>query len=286
MSKADKPKVRKPLTEERGEYRPIYTVLIHGPDYQALSPAEKLVLLHLKLNLGPSGIGVLYVAALAEQTGYPEDGVRLAIDILSHRGWVRHERNVFWVVDGLRYEPSLSKNNDNHKAWIARHLKGLPKLLVINEFAKRYADWLPPDWEGMGDGIPLPGAITSTTTTTNTKTTKPRNSPSAKYPHFPMVLCQSLFDWYVLCRGSEDYAAFRKALSPFFKADGAQFTEQEFRDGIQAFGEVAGSQPPQYSGLWHVRKMAGDMATWVRLGKMPRQTASGELTERGRLIAA
>lgn len=279
-------KPRKDLSEERGEYRPIYTVLIHGPDYQALSPTEKLVLLHLKLNLGPAGIGVLYLAALAEQTGYPEDGIRLAIDILSHRGWVSHERNVFWVVDGLKYEPSLSVKNENHKGWLARHLKGLPKLLVVNQFAKRYSEWLPTNWDGMGDGIPLPIAITSTSTTTNTKTTRPRLSPTAKYPHFPVPLCQNLFDWYVQCRGGEDYAAFRKAFSPFFR-DGAQdFTEAELRDAIQAFGEVAGSQPPQYSGNWHVRKLAGDLKTWVRLGKMPAQLPDGELTERGRLIAA
>jgi hypothetical protein len=134
----------------------------------------------------------------------------------------------------------------------------------------------------MGDGIPLPIAITSTSTTTNTKTTR----HSAKYPHFPVALCQSLYEWYVICRGAEDFASFRKALSPFFPSAGPMFTEAELRDAIQAFGEVAGSQQPQYSNSWHVRKMAGDMGTWVRLGKMPKQTPTGELTERGRLIAA
>jgi hypothetical protein len=289
VKKSDKKKPRKDLSEERGEYRPIYTVLIHGPDYQALSPTEKLVLLHLKLNLGPAGIGILYPSVLAEQTGYPEDGIRLAIDILSHRGWVSHERNVFWVVDGLKYEPSLSKNNVNHRGWLARYLKGLPKLLVVTQFGKRYADWLPAGWDGMGDGMPLPMPITSTSTTTITNTTQPppaKRVSNGKYPHYPMDLCQRQFSKWVLVRGGEDFASFRKALSPFYPATGPTYPELDIEFAFQAFADVAGSQPPEYSNSWNIRKLAGDMGRWVRLGKMPKQTDTGELTELGRLIAA
>jgi hypothetical protein len=114
---------------DRGEYRPIFTVLVHGADYQQLSPSEKLLLLHCKLNLGAAGIGVLYIAALAEQTGISEESVRLALATLEHRDWLRVERNVIWVVNGLKYEPSLTRDNDNHRKWLRRHLDGLPNPL-------------------------------------------------------------------------------------------------------------------------------------------------------------
>jgi hypothetical protein len=167
---------------DRGEYRPIFTVLVHGADYQQLSPSEKLVLLHCKLNLGAAGIGVLYIAALAEQTGISDEGVRLALATLEHRDWVRVERNVIWVVNGLKYEPSLTRDNANHRKWLRRHLDGLPNLAVVNAFRARYADWLsdgnpnPVDTPSKGipnpldtPSVPLPITTTTTTTTTNTK---------------------------------------------------------------------------------------------------------------------
>ena len=288
MKREKKP--RRELSEERGEYRPIYTVLIHGPDYQALSPTEKLVLLHLKLNLGPAGIGILYPAVLAEQTGYSEEQTRLAIDILSHRGWVSHERNVFWVVDGLKYEPSLSKKNDNHKGWLSRYVRGLPKLLVVKQFCDRYCEWLPRGGGWDGDGITVPMPITSTSTTTETNNTPasqeaPRRV-GAKYPHFPTPVCQGLYAVWIPARGGVKYSAFREALAPFWPAPSPIYTEQEWLDAIKCFAEVAGSQNPKESHWWTIHKLTGDAATWIRLGKMPNQLPSGELTERGRLIAA
>ena len=157
---------------DRGEYRPIYTVLVHGADYQQLSPVEKLVLLHCKLNLGAAGIGVLYVAVLADQTGLSDDQVRLALTTLEHRDWVRVERNVVWVIDGLKFEPSLVRDNPNHRKWVRRHLAGLPNLAIVNAFRARYADWMdgfPIPSRTHPDGIPDPIPITTTTTTTTTK---------------------------------------------------------------------------------------------------------------------
>jgi hypothetical protein len=145
----------------RGSYRAIHTVLIDGPDYQALTPAARLVLLTLKLNLGPTGIDVLYPAVLEAQTGLGEDDVFHALALLEEREWIRHERNVFWIIEGLRYEPSRALSNANHRKEIAEHLEALPRLAIVDAFREHYhltPDAMPngmPDTipEGMGNGI-------------------------------------------------------------------------------------------------------------------------------------
>jgi hypothetical protein len=229
---------------DRGEYRPIFTVLVHGADYQQLSPSEKLLLLHCKLNLGAAGIGVLYIAALAEQTGISEESVRLALATLEHRDWLRVERNVIWVVNGLKYEPSLTRDNDNHRKWLRRHLDGLPNLAVVNAFRARYADWL---GEGPGmvsetpsDGIPKPLPITTTNTTTNTKPSAANAAAKVKkpkYPHFPREWCDRLLaSWSAL--GLPPYAEFRNTFGPVFPEQ-PSFTVEQVEGAITAAIEDA-----------------------------------------------
>lgn len=139
----------------RGEYRGIHTVLIDGPDYQALSPAARLVLLTLKLNLGGSGIDVFYPQALEAQTGHPASVIERAVVELERAGWVQRERNVWWVVNGLKYEPSRSLANDNHKTEIRKHANGLPRLPIVARFLAHYgmADTIP---DGIPDTLPDP----------------------------------------------------------------------------------------------------------------------------------
>ncbi len=298
-----KKKPARDLNDERGEYRPIYTVLIHGPDYQALSPMEKLVFIHLKLNLGPAGIGVLYSGVLAEQTGYSDEQIRLAIDILSARGWVAHERNVFWVVDGLKYEPSLSKKNDNHKAWIARFLRGLPKLNVVKHFCDRYREWLPSDWVWDGDGIPQPMSITTTTTTTTTDTTtntktkaipdsgesapKSKRPPPPKYPSFPDSASDPIYDQWIREVGSIDYGVLRKTLAPLWPQAGPIYAVADILEAVKVFKELRSGQPPDKWSFWTIHKFAREVPELVRLGKQPYQDPETHApTERMRLSVA
>ena len=64
--------------------------------------------------------------------------------------------------NGLRYEPSRSLANDNHRKSIEKHIAGLPKLQIVNDFADYYdlPRPFPNEWDtrspsdGMGDGIP------------------------------------------------------------------------------------------------------------------------------------
>lgn len=152
---------------DRGSYRAIRTVLIDGPDYQALSSDARLVLLTLKLNLGPAAIDVLYPGVIEAQTGLSSVSVDGALTELEQRDWLRRERNVMWVVEGLRHEPSRSLKNANHLQEIDAHLSALPRLSVVDAFRRHYgigepdAPPAPPPTmlangmgDGMGDGIP------------------------------------------------------------------------------------------------------------------------------------
>lgn len=149
----------------RGSYRSIYTVLIDGPDYQALPPNAKLLLFTLKLNLGPTGIDVLYSAVLEPQTGLTPEQVALSLDVLEHSGWIERERNVVWVVGGLANEPSRSLSNPNHRKEILDHLRSLPRLAIVERFRRRYdlieakkvSEKRDAIRHGMGDGIPNHG---------------------------------------------------------------------------------------------------------------------------------
>ncbi|NUO62452.1 MAG: hypothetical protein HOQ26_08020, partial [Gemmatimonadaceae bacterium] len=130
---------------DRGEYRAIRTVLLDGPDFQSLSAEARWVFVALKLNLGPSGIDVFYDAgALEAQTGYTRLQLDLAIGELVRGGWIRRERNVWWIVDGIEHEPSWSCDDGKHRMGLWKHLDGLPRLAIVQEFIDRNPRWFTP----------------------------------------------------------------------------------------------------------------------------------------------
>lgn len=131
---------------ERGSYRPIHTVLIDESGYQQLSPPAKLVFLTLKIQLGPSGIGVVRAAThtLADQTGYSAEEVEQVLEELVAVERIRIERNVVEIVGGLDNEPSIAVSNSNHRKAIVRHLDGLPNLLIVTRFKELHPNWFSP----------------------------------------------------------------------------------------------------------------------------------------------
>jgi hypothetical protein len=129
---------------ERGEYRAIYTVLIDSPEYLKLKPGGRLMLFVLKLRLGPSGIGVIpaMLANLSEASGMTAVQTSDALSELEGGDWIRTEGNIVWIVNGLKYEPSISSKNINHRASVISYLKSLPRLKIVDDFRRYYADWL------------------------------------------------------------------------------------------------------------------------------------------------
>lgn len=168
-------------------YRGIRVALLDEAAYQALCPEARGVLLALKIGMGRFGIRVEYPVALLErqvaQTGWPAATVTDRMDELERAGWIQRERNVLWVVEQLRDEPSLRVANENHHPAVAEHVASLPRLGIVAAFIAHYRDWFddaeallatypPPSHpDGMGDGIgvgsrdaedptPIPSPIT------------------------------------------------------------------------------------------------------------------------------
>jgi hypothetical protein len=150
-------------------YRGIRVALLDEATYQTLSPEARGVLLALKIGMGRFGIRVEYPVALLErlvaQTGWPAATVTDRMDELERAGWIQRERNVLWVVEQLRDEPSLRVANENHHPAVAEHVASLPKLGILAAFIAHYCDWFgdpeallatypPPSHpDGMWDGI-------------------------------------------------------------------------------------------------------------------------------------
>lgn len=155
---------------DRGEYRSIRTVLIDGPDYQSLTPECRLVFITLKLQLGPTGLGVINAAkhTLADQTGYSPEVVASALETLQRHDWIRSERNVFEVVGGLNHEPSISSENPNHRKSVRNYVAGLPNLRIVMDFKDAHWQWFdipaPIPSPTHSDTIPQPIGITDTET--------------------------------------------------------------------------------------------------------------------------
>lgn len=130
---------------ERGIYRASFEALADDADYQDLSPLAQAVFHTLKLKLGQYGIAVFYPSLLQE---YHRQASPLALEQAMAElaavkpsggdGWIVRERNVVWLRNGLKYEPSLSLENANHRKGAYRWAMSLPKLAVVDAFIRSY----------------------------------------------------------------------------------------------------------------------------------------------------
>lgn len=123
---------------DKGEYRGIYVALPHDPDFQDLIPEARACWYPLKLELGLSGIDVCYPETVARLTGYPSERVAEGLANLIQNGWLRIERNVMWLVDAVAWDPCKPLNIPNSRKSIQAHLSTLPKLAIVNDFARRH----------------------------------------------------------------------------------------------------------------------------------------------------
>jgi hypothetical protein len=130
---------------ERGEYRPIYVALVDGADFTKLSKWARALFYPLKLSLGSLGIAAFpgAMAALAERSGLRLDEVDEAVAELEASGWLRREGNVWWLVRGLEFEPTLNANDRKHVAYVQREWQTLPNLPIRNAFRDHYAQFFP-----------------------------------------------------------------------------------------------------------------------------------------------
>jgi hypothetical protein len=124
----------------RGVHRGVYCVLVDGPDFQALAPVTRHVFLTARLSpqAGPACIFRYYPEVLARQTGWPRAKVDGAIRELVEAGWAQFEDGILWLVNGLRYDPTMRLSNRKHRAAVLRALKGLPRRPIIVRFCQYY----------------------------------------------------------------------------------------------------------------------------------------------------
>jgi hypothetical protein len=132
---------------DRGEYRSFFVSILDDLDFQAMEPRVFKLLFALKMSLGPAGIGILRKLDLVEKLGCSLDELESSLVVLetpkpgeSH-GWILRERNIVWLINGLRHELGISRNSANHRKMIVRQLKPLGDKPIVRKFVSYYHEW-------------------------------------------------------------------------------------------------------------------------------------------------
>jgi hypothetical protein len=164
---------------ERGEYRPIFTRLLNGPEFKALTADARSCFYPIKLRLPAAGIGVIpgLLSTLEEDTGLSRKRIKSAVAELESKNWVRTEGGVVWLVRGLEFEPTLNLQNERHRVHIQAHVNALPTLEIVAAYRAHYAAWLQ---VGLSDASTkgIKGVSDGSRSTTPTPTPIPTPSPT------------------------------------------------------------------------------------------------------------
>lgn len=136
---------------DRGEYRTIFCSFGDDPDVHALSGDAVKLLVFLKLELPPTGIGIAYTSMYAEKMQLNAAGLELVFEELerpkpaSDFGWIARQRNVVWIVNALKFDVNLMPaNKKKHVPYVHRLIAELdPKLDVVRTFKSHYREWFP-----------------------------------------------------------------------------------------------------------------------------------------------
>lgn len=136
---------------DRGEHRSFYVSILDDPDFQSMDGQTFKLLFALKLMLGAAGIGVVRRLALAEVLGCSPEEIERSFGILEmpkpgeEFGWILRERNIVWLVNGLRHERGLSTKSPQHRSYVANQLKPLGTTRsIIARFRSYYPEWFGP----------------------------------------------------------------------------------------------------------------------------------------------
>lgn len=140
-----KPKPR----NDRGDYRSFYVSFWDDPDLHALSDRAYRVLTTLKGVLPATGIGVVYDLQLCQRCRCTPRQLEAAYRELEERkpesryGWVVRERNLVWIVNGLKYEPTLNPDNTaKHVPFVRRLVSQLgERRRILDLYRQHYPEW-------------------------------------------------------------------------------------------------------------------------------------------------
>jgi hypothetical protein len=135
----------------RGAYRATFESIDDDRDWRKLSPLAKATFDTLKRRLGQYGINIVALETLpriVNCSAADMDGAFAELEAPKpgrEHGWIRREEDVVWIVNGLRFEPTLFveglKPNENHRMGAARHgrqLHQLTRASIVSEFMAYY----------------------------------------------------------------------------------------------------------------------------------------------------
>jgi hypothetical protein len=130
----------------------MYASFWDDPDVRALSHVGYRVLTTLKGTLPAPGIGFVLEDLLANRCGCSLEELNEAYVELEQPkrveeglGWIVRERGVVWLVNGLKFEPSIRASDQKHRAhvaeWLAQFGGDQSPLRIVRLFHAHYPEW-------------------------------------------------------------------------------------------------------------------------------------------------
>ncbi len=147
-SELGKDRARREHLSRKGEFRSYYVRMLDEDEFQSFAPETQRAFFFLKGLLGQWGVDVMYPAELAARMRVDLAVVRAALDELTGAGWFRTEKNVCWLVNGLRHEPWYEPGNENQVAGLRKFLRGLPEVPLLTEVVAAYSTAPDPATDG------------------------------------------------------------------------------------------------------------------------------------------
>ena len=126
----------------------MYTAIVDDPEFLAMGVDGMLLYFFCKLQLGPTGIDRLRRAELMEQLNagpevWSEERLAQAFAKALKYRWIVHQGPIVWIRNALLYERTLNRGHKLQRQGIESHLRSLPRLVLVNEFAAYYEFDLP-----------------------------------------------------------------------------------------------------------------------------------------------
>ena len=128
------------MASPRGAYRGVYCSLVDSLDFQRLSARARHVFLTARLSpqAGPACIFRYYPAVIAEQTGLLLREVDSAVNELVESGWAQLEDGIMWLINALRYDPTIRLAHPKQRIAVERTIQALPVRPIVLRFCDYY----------------------------------------------------------------------------------------------------------------------------------------------------
>lgn len=127
------------------EYRAMPRNLPDREPFASLSPNGKLLLLILRLSLGPAGIEIIpprrFAATFEERTGLAPAAFKRAVAELREAKCLEIEGSVVWCIGQLAEDPLFHSENLTQRTKIRRDIAMLPDQPIRQHFKAAYPEW-------------------------------------------------------------------------------------------------------------------------------------------------